>query len=474
MTTKFRSGEHWIWFNAAAVAISLLLLAGLLSLLLYKGLGHFWPSAVAQLTLSQQQTVFGEVIRTETVPSEIHSASASQRYLLRQGQREVHGQEFNWFSEADIVSWQYPSGMLVLKRSEWGNLYGIGLFITEQHERIAAGDAVVSELQSRIRHSRNGFSASKQSAALHLQLADGSQIAVPVADIVQAYQPNSMTLWQKLTHYVSSFWLFLTDGPRDANTEGGIFPAIFGTVVTVLLMAVIVTPIGVMAAVYLHEYAGQGWWVRLLRISVYNLAGVPSVVFGIFGLGFFVYIVGGSIDQLFFADQLPAPVFGTPGLLWVSLTLALLTLPVVIVATEEGLARIPKELRLGCYALGATKAEMLWRIVLPQATPAMMTGLILAISRAAGEVAPLIFVGVVKLAPALPVDSEFPYIHLDRKIMHLGYHIYDTGFQSTNIDAAEPLVYMSAIILIGLILSLNLLAFTLRSRLLKKYQQAQS
>src|SRR5690606_36742991 len=172
-------------------------------------------------------------------------------------------------------------------------------------------------------------------------------------------------------------------------TEGGIFPAIFGTVMMVMLMSVIVTPFGVIAAVYLKEYAKQGPLTRVIRIAVNNLAGVPSIVYGVLGLGFFVYFLGGSMDELFYPEAAPTPVFGTPGLLWSSLTLALLTLPVVIVATEEGLSRIPRSVREGSYALGATRAETLWRIVLPMASPAMMTGLILAIARAAGEVAPL-------------------------------------------------------------------------------------
>ncbi|MDD3517782.1 MAG: phosphate ABC transporter permease PstA, partial [Chromatiales bacterium] len=258
--------------------------------------------------------------------------------------------------------------------------------------------------------------------------------------------------------------------PREANTEGGIFPAIFGTVTMVLVMSIIVTPFGVLAAIYLREYAKQGPLLRLIRISVYNLAGVPSIVYGVFGLGFFVYFVGGNIDQLLFPEALPAPTFGTPGLFWASLTLALLTLPVVIVATEEGLARIPTTIRQGSLALGATKAETLWKVVVPLATPAMMTGLILAIARAAGEVAPLMLVGVVKLAPTLPIDGNFPFIHLERKIMHLGFHIYDVGFQSPNVEAARPLVYATALTLVVIIMALNLSAIGIRNHLREKYR----
>ncbi len=258
----------------------------------------------------------------------------------------------------------------------------------------------------------------------------------------------------------AKLWEFVSDEPREANTEGGVFPAIFGTVLMTLIMAVIVTPFGVIAAVYLREYAKQGLLTRIIRIAVNNLAGVPSIVYGVFGLGFFVYVLGGSLDRLFYPEAAPAPVFGTPGLMWASLTLAILTLPVVIVATEEGLARIPRMIREGSLALGATKSETLWKVVLPMASPAMMTGLILAVARAAGEVAPLMLVGVVKLAPNLPLNGNYPYLHLDQKIMHLGFHIYDVGFQSPNVEAARPLVYATALLLVLVIAALNFTAIT--------------
>ena len=237
-----------------------------------------------------------------------------------------------------------------------------------------------------------------------------------------------------------------------------------------LLMSAAVTPFGVLVAIYLREYAKQGLLVRSVRIAVNNLAGVPSIVFGVFGLGFFVYFLGGSLDALFYPEASPAPVFGTPGLLWASMTLAILTLPVVIVSTEEGLARIPTSIREGSLALGATKAETLWRTILPMASPAMMTGLILAVARAAGEVAPLMLVGVVKLAPSLGLDGNYPFLHLDRKFMHLGFHIYDVGFQSPNVEAARPLVYATALLLVVVIILLNLAAIAIRNHLREKYR----
>tara|TARA_B100000795_G_scaffold4826_1_gene3431 strand:- start:321 stop:1997 length:1677 start_codon:yes stop_codon:yes gene_type:complete len=302
----------------------------------------------------------------------------------------------------------------------------------------------------------------------------GTQIEINLSKVVRAYRPNAMTSMAKVNFYMSKIWEFVSTEPREANTEGGVFPAIFGTVLMVLLMSVMVTPIGVVAAVYLREYAKQGLVTRIIRIAVNNLAGVPSIVYGVFGLGFFIYFLGGNIDELFFAAAAPAPTFGTPGLLWASLTLALLTVPVVIVATEEGLSRIPRAVREGSLALGATKSETLWRVVLPMASPAIMTGVILAVARAAGEVAPLMLVGVVKLAPSLPLDGNYPYLHLDQKFMHLGFHIYDVGFQSPNVEAARPLVYATAFLLVLVIALLNLSAVAIRNRLREKYKALES
>ncbi len=306
--------------------------------------------------------------------------------------------------------------------------------------------------------------------SIKMRIADGRVVTIPLSKVVRGYRPNQMNLLQKIGFYLEKIWEFVSDEPREANTEGGIFPAIFGTVMLVLIMSVFVTPFGVVAAVYLREYAKQGPVIRVIRIAVNNLAGVPSIVYGVFGLGFFVYFLGGNIDRLFYPEAMPAPTFGTPGIIWSALTLAILTLPVVIVSTEEGLARIPRAVREGSLALGATKVETLWKIVIPMASPAIMTGLILAVARAAGEVAPLMLVGVVKLAPTLPLDGNMPFIHLDRKFMHLGFHIYDVGFQSPNVEAARPLVYATSFLLVVVIVSLNLTAIRIRNRLREKYR----
>ncbi|MBI3155798.1 MAG: phosphate ABC transporter permease PstA [Burkholderiales bacterium] len=456
-----------------------------------------------------------------------------ERALFKMGNRDLTGVDFRWFPLPLLGEFSYPPDLVTVERHEWGNFYGQLVAVKEGGQVVARGEQAWPALVERTRRARalfdrihrierrdigrinfqieqlrlqarrlelagthsveakarldaertrlNGEFAALQSQIQTLRdeiardsmvaaVMDGREVEVPLAKVADVYRPNAMSLPQKAWHYARKFVEFVADDPREANTEGGIFPAIFGTVMMVLLMSVIVTPLGIMTAIYMREYAKQGPLIRVIRISVNNLAGVPSIVYGVFGLGFFVYVLGGNIDRLFYAEALPAPTFGSPGLLWASLTLAILTLPVVIVATEEGLARVPRSVREGSLALGATKAETLWRTVLPMASPAMMTGLILAVARAAGEVAPLMLVGVVKLAPALPLDSFFPYLHLERKFMHLGFHIYDVGFQSPNVEAARPLVYATALLLVVVIMVLNVAAIRLRNNLRERYR----
>ena len=331
--------------------------------------------------------------------------------------------------------------------------------------RTAAKEAEYEALAERL------FAARERllSHVLVSETVTGERQEIPVGAVVRAARPNSMSLGQRLGLYASRAWEFVAGEPRESNTEGGIFPAIFGTVMMVFLMSFAVTPLGVLAALYLREYAKQGALVRAVRIAVNNLAGVPSIVFGVFGLGFFVYLIGGSLDRILYPEALPTPTFGTGGILWASLTLALLTVPVVIVATEEGLAAVPRGMREGSLALGATKYETLRRVVLPAAAPGILTGLILAMARAAGEVAPLMIVGMVKLAPTLPLDGHFPFLHLERKFMHLGFHIFDVGFQSPNVDATKPLVFATALLLIAVVVAMNLTAIMIRNHLRRKY-----
>ena len=467
------------------------------------------------------------------LPVDVKGGEFMTRELLKVGNRELFNADFNWVVAEWMSNSRTPAKLLVMERREWGNFYGYLVNVKQSGQLVAEGDAAWSELQQRIgridelhkqisalekkdigriNHGLESLRLQKRRLELDGQLdaagqadldaeravwdaeykvlesqlielngafnrdsvtvrtVDGREQEISMGKVVRAYQPNAMGTVDKLGFYFAKLWEFVSDDPREANTEGGIFPAIFGTVMMTLIMAVIVTPFGVLAAIYLREYAKQGPLTRIIRIAVNNLAGVPAIVYGVFGLGFFVYVLGGSLDRLFFPEAAPAPTFGTPGLLWASLTLAILAVPVVIVATEEGLARIPRALREGSLALGATKAETLWRVVLPMASPAMMTGLILAVARAAGEVAPLMLVGVVKLAPALPLDGNYPYLHLDQKIMHLGFHIYDVGFQSPNVEAARPLVYATALLLVLVIALLNLSAVFIRNHLREKYK----
>ncbi len=328
--------------------------------------------------------------------------------------------------------------------------------------------AVEKEFES-LNTARTTLRAEQSKGALVLRLFTGEEKSIPLGNFVYYYFPNKSGLLEKTGIFLHSLWAFVSTEPREANTEGGIFPAIFGTFVMTLLLSIVVTPFGVVAAIYLREYATQGLFVRAVRIAVNNLAGVPSIVFGVFGLGFFVYFMGASIDQLFFSAALPTPTFGTGGILWASLTLALMTVPVVIVATEEALAAVPRGMREASLACGASKWQTIQRIVLPASSSGILTGLILAMARGAGEVAPLMLVGVVKLAPALPLDGEFPFFHLDRKFMHLGFHIYDLGFQSPDAEAAVPMVFATTLLLIVLVVVLNLSAILIRENLRRKY-----
>lgn len=479
------------------------------------------------------QEVDSEIVAAGRLPQYDAALGDLTRHLLKTGNRDYFGLDFRWLVDNEIVSRSTPEKIIVLERLEWGNFYGYLQAVYEGETKVAEGDAGWEEFLARLdrvldlrdeitRIERDDIGAINYSMerlrlkqrrleidgedtaealqeldaereqlnaeyevlqknlfklyedinrdAITATIMDGREVKIELHKIVHAWMPNQMNTFEKIGFYFHSLSSFVSDEPREANTEGGIFPAIFGTVMMVMLMAVMVTPFGVIAALYLREYARQGVVIRTIRIAVNNLAGVPSIVYGVFGLGFFVYFLGGNIDALFYPEAAPAPVFGTPGLMWSSLTLAILTLPVVIVATEEGLARIPRALREGSLALGATKAETLWRVVLPMASPAIMTGLILAVARAAGEVAPLMLVGVVKLAPSLPLDGNFPFLHLDRKFMHLGFHIYDVGFQSPNVEAARPLVYATAFLLVVVIVALNLSAISLRNRLREKYR----
>ena len=335
--------------------------------------------------------------------------------------------------------------------------------------RMQKQSAILDGQTARLREQNAGW-------GVEFETASGEKRTLPLDAIVRGWQPNRLSTIGKLGVYFSRWAEFLWDDPREANSAGGVFPAIWGTVAMTLIMAMFVAPFGVLAALYLREYASAGFLTTAVRIAINNLAGVPSIVYGAFGLGFFCYVLGAGIDEIFFQPSLVAdnqPTFGTGGLLWASLTLALLTLPVVIVATEEALSAVPNSMREGSYACGAGKWQTIRRIVLPRALPGIMTGLILAMARGAGEVAPLMLVGVKKLAVDLPIDGTFPFVHPEREFMHLAYLIYDVGFQSPNSQAAQPMVFTITFLLVMIIALLNVTAIWARSRLKRRYVSQQ-
>jgi phosphate transport system permease protein len=526
----WRSGEPFIWLTGGALALALIMVAGLIAVILVNALGFFWPSDAVQFTLRDGRTLTGPVVEREGVPGQ----AGQYRIKVQVANRDLYGADFTWLPEMEIAGRATPPETAVVERTEWGLLIGRITALRDGDRTIATGPAAWVETQRRLTPSsrlrdeihtieRSDIGAinyqqeqarlglrrlelrgvtsgpdvdairarmtalqerykeqearlaalrARQTEAVVVSAEGNKEKLVPLAQVVRVYFPNQMGLGAKSLHYVRKVWEFVADGPRESNTEGGVFPAIFGTVMMVLIMSILVTPLGVLAAFYLREYARQGTFVSAVRIAVNNLAGVPSIVFGVFGVGFFIYFVGGTIDRLFFAEALPTPTFGTGGILWASLTLALLTIPVVIVATEEGLAAIPGGMREASLALGATKLETTLRVVLPAVMPSILTGLILAMARAAGEVAPLMLTGVVKLAPSLPLDSIWPFVHFDRKFMHLGFHIYDVGFQSPNVDAARPMVFTTTLLLLAIVVLLNLFAIGMRNRLRRKYATA--
>lgn len=529
MRKFFQSGEPFVWLTGGSLAFCLLIVGFLMYLIASKALVYFWPSDVARIEMRDGNVTLGEIVEREQIPvADTDGKKIVHRIKVKRGNRDVYGQDFIWLDEEEIKEISYPEDIVTVERREWGNFYGEWKGIAEGgeiretgwndlqkdidaafalHERVqeiaridigklnkkiedvaielrvledggVTTGAKVEALESKKRELEHESQAvqgelakmrTSITSAMAMVTVDGRDRELPMMGVVHAYRPNAMGFVGKAGFYVMKFWEFIFHEPRESNTEGGVFPAIFGTVVMVFIMTLIVTPFGILAAFYLREYARQGVMVSIVRIAVNNLAGVPSIVFGVFGLGFFIYAVGSGIDHTFFADRLPTPTFGTGGVLWASLTLALLTVPVVIVATEEGLAGIPTGIREGSLALGATKFETTWRVVLPAVAPSMLTGLILAIARAAGEVAPLMLTGVVKLAPSLPINGIFPYVHLDQKFMHLGFHIYDVGFQSPNVDAARPMVYAASFLLLIIVVVLNLAAIQMRNYLRKRY-----
>jgi phosphate transport system permease protein len=520
----WRQGEPFVWGTGLALSLVLSLTFMLLYVVVANGIMVFWPKEVSLLSLTNGSQLLGEQIQKETNP-----VTDKERFQFKIGNRDLYGLDFKWVDALEIASVSHPKEVFVLERQEHGNFYGTlqelktpGLVISgsgdaslqsaldaiqPQREEVEKIDKQIAVLNRRVEESnkkldRLRYKKEENTPASAVLLKEAQELGsefdrlvamlgtkrailaaneavfieagsqkktIALANIVRSYQPNAMSWLDKCRYYSKRMYELLFAEPRESNTEGGLFPAIFGTIMLIFLMSIFSFPLGVIAGIYLREYAREGYLVKMVRIAVNNLAGIPSIVYGIFGLGFFVYGVGGQIDLLFYPEKLPAPTFGTGGILWASLTLGLLTVPVVIVATEEALGSIPPGIREGSQALAATKLQTLTRILLPMASPGILTGFILAMARAAGEVAPLMITGVVKLAPALPLDGSFPYLHLDRKFMHLGFHIYDIGFQSPNVEAAKPMVYVTTLLLILIVLLLTSTAIHLRNKMRERF-----
>lgn len=408
----FRSGSPWIWLSGGMVSISLVAVLGVLLLIGWKGLSYFWPAPVYQFEVrspgGNTQRIIGQIYERKAVStSQLSDAGQDvsglphqvERILVKTGNRDLQNHDFTYILKPFIASQTTPAGMVAVERVQGGEFYGKLLNVIIEGKTFQPGSEVLSsvvalgsahqaqidtlqtslaslnhrliklgdtrkpereQLQVQIQEVDVALAALRnelKSSSLLVETSGGNDVSIPLGNVVNAWLPNDMGAGDKLVHWVRQIASFVSSDPREANTEGGVFPAIFGTVFLVILMSMMVTPLGVVAAIYLHEYAKKNAFTRIIRIAVVNLAGVPSIVYGVFGLGFLVYMVGGNIDRLFFSDGLPNPTFGTPGVLWSALTLALLTLPVVIVATEEGLTRIPASVRHGSLALGATKAE---------------------------------------------------------------------------------------------------------------------
>lgn len=589
-------GEVKVWLTAAGLTLGLIMISGLLLLIAFNGLSVFWPDRVAVYTIKEgdkETRIAGSLVKTQQRRKS--DGSFVSEHSIFTGNKDAYNLAFRFINDSDIVNQTEAKGIYVAERMEYGDSIFTPVTLQladgkkipgedaafasefarlvkegnerreeilriEKHEigdinarmkrleirsrkedvkaEIAKEQALYQTLADQAQKLRTAQTADK----LLYKLASGEERSQNLGDILHFYQPNDIGVFGQFIVFLQAIWEFLMAEPREANTEGGIFPAIFGTFVMTVLMAVMVTPFGIIAAIYLREYARQGFLVQVVRICVNNLAGVPSIVFGVFGLGFFVYGVGGFIDGGvqyplapnwwfaagfgslaciglavylsthnrtaiptqqkrqkflqkvegtlwiasvflviitvarcpyfggFFSDSLPTPTFGTGGILWASLTLALMTLPVVIVATEEALVAVPRGVREAALACGASKWQTIQRIVLPSALPGVMTGVILAMARGAGEVAPLMITGVVKLAPSLPLDLSWPFIHAERKFMHLGFHIFDLGFQSPDSEGAKPMVFATTLLLILLVVALNLAAIQIRARLRKRYQ----
>ncbi len=526
-TGRSRKGEPLVWLTGAGLALGVIMALGLFLLILVKGTASFWPKRIERFEVKRgESTEFITGYEVVTQNRKNPEGMEIEEIQIFRGNKDISKDAFLYVDQSAIVSRSMPENIWLIERLTYGPAIGEPVALVIGDKRIEAGhsnfknslettlknsretrdkilhierkqlgrislamkeltfdvkadrmtqeqaDSKLAEMQldfDKLKSEADKMQLEMDSTVLIYKVSNGSEKSLPAGQLLSVYTPNQTGFFGRVGEALRRAWYFLKEDPRETNTEGGVFPAIFGTVVMTLVMSLFVTPFGVIAAIYLREYAKQGLMVRIVRVCVNNLAGVPSIVFGVFGLAFFIYFVGASIDDTFYSEKLPTPTFGTPGILWASLTLALLTLPVVIVATEEALSAVPRGVREAALACGASKWQTIQRIVLPASLPGILTGVILAMARGAGEVAPLMLVGVVKLAPSLPIDDVAPFIHAERKFMHLGFHIYDLGFQSPDAEAAKPFVYATALLLIVVVVTLNLAAILIRNRLKKRF-----
>lgn len=528
---SFQQDASWVWLHAGALSITLLIMLSLLGFIGYHSFHHFWPKPVFEIPFNTARTsllidsslwvtdslnsqgkfpeshhadnavIWGQPLISQALPrmqaNALGYSLGTGKVLLFLGDAQHKNKSRDsmpnhlWVSHTvmDDQAEPNPAVALIALRNGKKLLHEPKFWLDQQGNVLSKH--VTEDLLLGHHLSSSKLTPPEHAQYLVTQDAFLKTYQLPVTDIAWGYYPNRLSLAERFGVFIRAIHRFIW-GYQDRqlydvslvtsaserkksdalahsthHSTNAVISAIVGTVLMVFLMTVIVTPLGLCAALYLHEYAPKNWATRVLRVFISNMAAVPSVVYGVFGLGFFMQTLGEAMDQ-FLAHT--SPTWQTPGLLWMSLTLALMTLPIVIITTEEGLARIPKRLREASLALGATQAETLVKVVLPLTFPAMMTGVILAIARAAGEVAPLILVGVVNLKSSLPVTASFPFVHLDQPVTHLGYHIYETTLFDPRGAIIRTWVYSMAALLIIVILGLNLFAIRARQRLRERYR----
>ena len=504
-------GDPLVWLCSACVGLLFLLFATLIFICARHGLAAFWASDIHQFTLKDGSMVsgsiqardqtFGRLLINTGLRDEGHLVWIDENHIQSRSKDDqtvlvelANGDEFiGNIAKIDITEHHYTEGdlkkvleeqLLAVKQGR-AEIASINDNIQKKTKEIFRFQRSVEKYQISDPARAGNFREKQESSQLQLDafqdqlqqtftrikgrsltlLNSEGPRNVLIMDIRRAYQPNQISVFGKLGLFSSKVFEFFTGSPRGRN--GGLFPAIVGTTLMVFIMSLFCVPLGVATAIYLNEYLRKGLLYNTLHLIVNNLAGAPSIVYGIFGLGFFVHGVGMGLDSLWSSQQ--AHQFGNAGLLWASLIMALVTVPAVIVASEEGLNAVPADLRKGSIALGATRFQTLTRVLLPMASPSILTGLILAITRATGAVTPLIVLGAVQHSSELPIKGSFPFIELDQPFMHLGFHIFHQGFGADYPEAVAPRVYAAMLMLIVLVLGMSLITIFLRNRVRKRF-----